>query len=148
MIRRRRQQHGSHLLKRPEQRKQSFRSDTEVMGRRVGGVSHEFGKYCQAAEQDPGGKALLGIPSPRSAPVTAEPEKSHNQKTPPQNLRCCEPLAELQECCYLEINHWGDPQQGRAHPVQQQGSSAFLACQGSSAQQLCIPRHGKASQGL
>lgn len=55
-------------------------------------------------------KALLGLPSPRDSPSTklshpALPQqnqkKNRGQEAPPKNPKGCEPLAELEECCYL-----------------------------------------------
>lgn len=80
--RRRRQQHGSHLLEWPEQRKECFRTDSKVMGRRVGGVSHEFGKYCQAAEQDPAQVGPAEAPQPSGQPLhKALPRQNQRKAT-------------------------------------------------------------------
>lgn len=93
------------------------------------------------------GRALLGLPSPRDSPCTklchGRTREKPQSRDPCPKPKCCEPLAEFQECCYWEISHWGDPQPCRAHPVHWQGSSSFPASQGSPAQQLCIPGHGQ-----
>lgn len=98
------------------------------------------------------GRALLGLPSPRDSPCTklchGRTREMPQSRDPCPKPKCCELLAEFQECCYWEISHWGDPQPCRAHPVQWQGWSSFPASQGSPAQQLCIPGQGQASQGL